>query len=95
MFTLLSVETVTACPETSEPDCLEYEIRVAANGREVVFWAEVRPGPHGDQIDWADEFQDFLLQHDILATDYGKISGIIHQVHCGSASELPAKFGAA
>jgi len=95
MFTLLSVEPATSLPEASEPGCAEYEIRAAANGQEVIFWAEVRPGRHGDQIDWADEFQDFLLQHDILATDYGKISGIIHQVHCGLANGLPAKFGAA
>jgi hypothetical protein len=95
MFTLLSVEPSSQRDGAPDSEAAPYVINVSAGGQANSFWAEVRPGPRGDQIDWADEFQDLLLEHDILATDYGKIADIIHQVHCGLATALPATFGAA
>jgi len=94
MFTLISVERVAAAPR-SEPGVAHYDVLAALGRERQMFWAEVRTGSGPDQVDWADELQDLLREHHVLATDYGRLSGLIYGVHCGSSVELPAVFGAA
>ena len=91
MFRLISIS-----PEPSnDPELSSYVLHVETENETLSYWAEVRPGSNGDQIDWADEFQDLLLQHDILATHYEKISDAIHSVHCKVQVMFPLSYGAA
>jgi hypothetical protein len=72
-----------------------YFLHVISNGVRKEYWAEVRPGNNVDQIDWAEELHDLFLEHDVLATDYGRISDIIHMIHCNLTVQFPVSFGAA
>ena len=69
-----------------------YDIHVNLAGELLIFPAEVTPGPHGPQLDWSDEFQDLLLNHE---ADFPAMNLLLFQVHSGEAVTFPTIVGSA
>ena len=70
-----------------------YEIEVLVDRERHTFEAEVRRGPHGLQIDWSDQFQDFLAQHGCSEDDVSQVGQAIVEAHGGGFSLLPLHPG--
>ena len=87
MFQIITIKPINSSGPDGE-SC--YDIHVRVNGDSLVFSAEVRPGPHGAQLDWSDEFQDLMMSH---GADFAAVNGLLFQVHSGDAVAFPVVAG--
>ena len=89
MFQIITIQPTSSSGDSGE---IRYEIHVRLAGDTLIFPAEVRPGPHGPQLDWSDEFQDLLMTHE---ADFPAVNLLLFQVHSGEAVAFPVALGSA
>jgi hypothetical protein len=69
-----------------------YDIHISLQPKTAVYPAEVRTGARGAQLDWSDDFQDLMMEHD---ADFPSMNLLLYKVYCGESVDFPVLLGRA